>query len=74
MIRDIQLNTEVTGMVFNEQDVTWTVTTKDHGMYTARFLITALGISQLSTLPFSTALGPSMGSLCTLRSGQPTVL
>lgn len=44
LMRDIQLNTEVKSMVFDERASTWAVSTKDGETFTAKFLVTALGL------------------------------
>jgi len=48
--RDIQLNTSIDAMAFDESRNAWTVTTDDGEMFTARHVVTALG--PLSTTHF----------------------
>ena len=49
--RDIQLNTEVTGAVFDDATDLWTVTTDDGKSLTARYLVNALGLLAKSNIP-----------------------
>ncbi|MGW4591930.1 flavin-containing monooxygenase [Amycolatopsis thermoflava] len=49
--RDIRLNTEVTGAVFDEESDLWTVTTATGETTTARYLVNALGLLARSNIP-----------------------
>ncbi|AIJ23968.1 flavin-containing monooxygenase [Amycolatopsis methanolica] len=49
--RDIRLNTEVTGAVFDEESDLWTVTTATGETTTARYLVNALGLLAKSNIP-----------------------
>ena len=51
LARDIQLDTEVTGAVFDEDADLWTVTTADGGSTTCRYLVNALGLLAKSNMP-----------------------
>jgi len=42
--RDIQLDTEITAMTFDEASDTWTVTSSTGQSWTARYVVTALGL------------------------------
>ncbi|MFD4194112.1 flavin-containing monooxygenase [Amycolatopsis thermoflava] len=50
LARDIQLNTGVTGAVFDESDELWTVTTSTGVTLTARYLVNALGLLAKSNI------------------------
>src|SRR4051812_37576946 len=49
--RDIQLNTSVDALVFDEATDTWTVTTGDGESRTARYVVNALGLLSKTNLP-----------------------
>jgi cyclohexanone monooxygenase len=49
--RDMQLNTEVTGAVFDEQSKLWQVRTSTGETFTSRYLVTALGLLAKSNMP-----------------------
>lgn len=49
--RDIQLNTEVTSAVFDEQRKLWVVGTSTGEVFTGRYLVTALGLLAKSNIP-----------------------
>jgi cyclohexanone monooxygenase len=49
--RDIHLNTEVTGAVFDEQRRLWQVRTSTGEAFTTRYLVTALGLLAKSNMP-----------------------
>ncbi|GAB3681638.1 flavin-containing monooxygenase [Saccharopolyspora tripterygii] len=49
--RDIQLDTEVTGAVFDEQRDVWQVRTSTGEEFTSKYLVTALGLLAKSNLP-----------------------
>ncbi|MBW0137274.1 flavin-containing monooxygenase [Pseudonocardia abyssalis] len=49
--RDIQLNTEVTGAVFDEDTDHWTVTTADGASVTSRYVVNALGLLAKTNIP-----------------------
>src|SRR3954469_21367600 len=49
--RDIQLDTEVTGAVFDEGTDLWTVTTRTGETVTCRYLVNALGLLAKSNMP-----------------------
>lgn len=49
--RDIQLNTEVTSMVFDEANEKWTVSTANGESFTARYVVTALGLLAATNTP-----------------------
>lgn len=49
--RDIQLNTEVTGAVFDEDTNLWTVTTADGAQFTSRYVVNALGLLAKTNIP-----------------------
>lgn len=51
LARDISLNTEVTGAVFDESAELWTVRTADGRAVTCRYLVNALGLLARSNLP-----------------------
>jgi cyclohexanone monooxygenase len=51
LARDIQLDTEVTGAVFDEGTDLWTVTTADGTSLTCRYLVNALGLLAKSNIP-----------------------
>ncbi|MCR1785581.1 NAD(P)/FAD-dependent oxidoreductase [Nocardioides carbamazepini] len=48
---DIQLNTEVTGAVFDEDTNLWTVTTADGTQFTSRHVVNALGLLAKTNIP-----------------------
>ena len=49
--RDIQLNTEVTDAVFDEERKLWQVRTSADEAFTSRYLVTALGLLAKSNIP-----------------------
>jgi cyclohexanone monooxygenase len=49
--RDIQLNTEVTAAVFDEERQLWRVCTSNGEAFTSRYLVTALGLLAKSNIP-----------------------
>lgn len=49
--RDIQLNTEVTGAVFDEERNLWRVRTGTGEEFTSRYLVTALGLLAKTNIP-----------------------
>lgn len=49
--RDIQLNTEVTSMAFGEASNSWTVQLSTGESFTARYLVTALGLLAATNIP-----------------------
>lgn len=49
--RDIQLNTEVTSAVFDEQRKVWQIRTGTGEAFTSRYLVTALGLLAKSNIP-----------------------
>jgi cation diffusion facilitator CzcD-associated flavoprotein CzcO len=51
LARDIQLNTEITAMDFDESTDRWTVTTGDGAAYTARYIVSALGLLSSTNFP-----------------------
>jgi cyclohexanone monooxygenase len=51
LARDIQLNTEVTGAVFDEATDLWRVSTADGRSLTCRYLVNALGLLAKSNIP-----------------------
>ena len=51
LARDIQLDTEVTGAVFDEGTDLWTVSTADGTSRTCRYLVNALGLLARSNMP-----------------------
>ncbi|GAA4930218.1 cation diffusion facilitator CzcD-associated flavoprotein CzcO [Actinomycetospora succinea] len=51
LARDIQLSTEVTGAVFDEENDLWLVSTGAGERLTARYLVTALGLLAKSNIP-----------------------
>ncbi|WP_422935094.1 flavin-containing monooxygenase [Sinomonas sp. P47F7] len=51
LARDIQLNTEITSMEFDESADVWNVATDDGETYTARYVISALGLLSSTNLP-----------------------
>src|SRR5690606_9079656 len=51
LARDIQLNTEVTDAIVDEETELWRVTTAGGETLTARFLVTALGLLSRSNIP-----------------------
>jgi cation diffusion facilitator CzcD-associated flavoprotein CzcO len=61
--RDIQLNTEVTGAVFDEDTDLWRVTTGAGETFTARYLVNALGLLAKSNIPDIPGLDSFAGRL-----------
>ncbi|MGY3567764.1 flavin-containing monooxygenase [Sinomonas sp. RB5] len=51
LARDIQLNTEITAMDFDESTDRWTVRTGDGAAYTARYIVSALGLLSSTNFP-----------------------
>ena len=51
LARDIQLDTEVTGAVFDEETDLWTVSTAGGESLTCRYLVNALGLLARSNMP-----------------------
>ena len=49
--RDIQLDTEITSLVFDDATETWTVTSVDGESWTARYVVTALGLLAAVNMP-----------------------
>lgn len=49
--RDIQINTEVTSAVFDEQRKLWQIRTSTGEAFTCRYLVTALGLLARSNIP-----------------------
>ncbi|MBN9178943.1 MAG: NAD(P)/FAD-dependent oxidoreductase, partial [Microbacterium sp.] len=49
--KDFQLNTEVTSIVFDEATNTWTVGTSAGESFTARYVVTALGLLAATNIP-----------------------
>lgn len=49
--RDIQLETGITSAVFDEQDSRWQVTDDDGRQYSAKYLVTALGLLAATNVP-----------------------
>ncbi len=44
MRKDIQLNTEITALTYDEENTVWTAGSKDGRTWTARYVVTALGL------------------------------
>jgi len=63
LARDIRLNTEVTGAVFDEANELWTVTTATGETVTCRYLVNALGLLAKSNVPDIPGLGSFAGRL-----------
>jgi cation diffusion facilitator CzcD-associated flavoprotein CzcO len=63
LARDIQLDTEVTGAVFDEANDLWTVTTATGETITCRYLVNALGLLAKSNVPDIPGLGSFAGRL-----------
>lgn len=61
--RDIQLNTEVTGAAFDEDRGRWQVRTSDGEEFTARYLVTALGLLAKTNIPDIPGLDSFAGAL-----------
>ncbi len=61
--RDIQLNTEVTSAVFDEDTSLWTVTTADGEQFTSRYVVNALGLLAKTNIPDIPGLGSFAGQL-----------
>jgi len=61
--RDIQLSTEVTGAVFDEDRNIWRVRTSTGEEFTARYLVTALGLLAKTNIPDIPGLGSFAGAL-----------
>lgn len=61
--RDIQLNTEVTAAVFDEQRKLWQVRTSTGEEFTSRYLVTALGLLAKSNIPDIPGLDSFAGNL-----------
>ena len=70
--RDIQLNTEVTGAVFNEQRNLWQVRTSTGDAFTSRYLITALGLLAKTNIPPIPGLESFGGALVHTNAWPPT--
>lgn len=49
--KDIQLNTEITSLTYNEQNDTWTVGAKNGETWTSRYVVTALGLLAAVNIP-----------------------
>jgi cation diffusion facilitator CzcD-associated flavoprotein CzcO len=49
--KDIQLETAITSAVFDEETSRWSVTTDDGHQYSAKYLITALGLLSATNVP-----------------------
>lgn len=60
---DIQLNTTVTAMVFDESRDLWTIRTDLGEVYTARFLVNALGLLSAANIPDIPGLEDFTGEL-----------
>jgi cation diffusion facilitator CzcD-associated flavoprotein CzcO len=63
LARDIQLDTEVTGAVFDEATDLWTVTTGAGETVTCRYLVNALGLLAKSNVPAIPGLDSFAGRL-----------
>ncbi|GAY08074.1 NAD(P)/FAD-dependent oxidoreductase [Pseudonocardia sp. N23] len=61
--RDITLDTEVTGAVFDEDSALWTVTTDDGARFTSRYLVNAVGLLARSNIPDFPGLDAFAGRL-----------
>ena len=61
--RDIQLNTEVTGASFDESRGVWRVRTSAGEEFTARYLVTALGLLAKTNIPAIPGLDSFAGAL-----------
>lgn len=51
LLKDIQLETAITSAVFNEADNRWLVSTDDGRQYSAKYLVTALGLLSATNIP-----------------------
>lgn len=51
LARDIQLNTEVTGAIFDEKTLLWRVSTADGVEFTSRYLVNSLGLLAKTNVP-----------------------
>lgn len=61
--RDIQLNTEVTSSVFDEQRNVWQIRTSTGKEFTSRYLVTALGLLAKTNIPDIPGLDSFAGPL-----------
>lgn len=63
LMKDIQLDTEVTDIVFDESSDTWTVTTAEGESVTARYVVTALGLLAAVNMPDIAGIDSFQGRL-----------
>ncbi|MDD7963724.1 flavin-containing monooxygenase [Actinomycetospora lemnae] len=63
LARDIQLDTEVTEAVFDEERARWHVTTAAGDRFTCRYLVTALGLLARTNIPDIPGAGDFAGTL-----------
>ena len=61
--RDIQLQTAVSSAVFDEQTSCWMVTTDDGHRYSAKYLVTALGLLSATNVPNIKGLDQFQGQM-----------
>jgi cation diffusion facilitator CzcD-associated flavoprotein CzcO len=61
--RDIQLETGITSAVFDEQDSRWQVTADDGQQYSAKYLVTALGLLAATNVPNIKGLDQFQGQM-----------
>ena len=70
--KDIQLNTSIESLVFNDASNSWTVTTGDGENVTARYVVCARACCRRSTCPTSRAATPFVARWSTPVTGQRT--
>ncbi|WP_120005593.1 flavin-containing monooxygenase [Nesterenkonia muleiensis] len=61
--RDIQLNTEVTGAMFDENTDLWTITIANGEQFTSRYVVNGLGLLARTNIPDIPGLGAFSGNL-----------
>ena len=62
--RDIQLNSRVAAAHYHEETRSWEMTLEDGSRYSARFLVTAIGILSAPTMPNIPGIGTFKGVSC----------
>ncbi|TWX36272.1 NAD(P)/FAD-dependent oxidoreductase [Frigoribacterium sp. ACAM 257] len=63
LLKDIQLSTEITGMTFDEEAETWTVTSAAGESWTARYVVTSLGLLAAVNVPDIPGIDTFRGTL-----------
>ncbi|MGO2749550.1 MAG: flavin-containing monooxygenase [Pseudoclavibacter sp.] len=63
LMKDIQLDTEITSMTYDESAEVWTVTSASGQSWTARFIVTALGLLAATNVPDIKGINDFEGAL-----------